>query len=270
MQPRRALVTGGASGIGYAAAEALLASGASVAIGDINTDTLEEAAKALNSSKVLPVHLDVASRQSVEAAVSLCAEKFNGLDTLINCAGIFDVVSLDDMTEAQWDRIIDIDLKGVFLCCQAAAPYLRRSGRGRIVTISSDAGKKGYSLISGYCAAKFGVIGFSRAIAGELAPHGVTVNCVCPVGVSTTRMGKEILEWLSKRTGESTEKILAARADSIPVKRMATTNDVVHAIMFFVSDEASFFTGEAINVDGGVLNVGIIPGIAEPGDETSK
>jgi len=262
MQPQRAFVTGGASGLGYAVAEALLASGASVAIGDINQEALKEAAKTLNTPRLLTVELDVTSRQSVQAAVQQCVDTLNGLDTLVNCAGVIDFVPLEEMTEELWDRIIDIDLKGVFLSCQAAAPFLRGSGRGRIVSISSDAGKKGYSLISSYCAAKFGVIGFSRAIAGELAPYGVTVNCVCPIGVASTRMDQKVLDWLSKRTGEPIAKIMAARAQTTPMNRTATTEDVVQAIMFFISDASNFLTGEALNVDGGVLTTSAIPGIA--------
>jgi NAD(P)-dependent dehydrogenase (short-subunit alcohol dehydrogenase family) len=140
---------------------------------------------------------------------------------------------------------------------------LRDSKRGRIVTISSDAGKKGFALISSYCAAKFGVIGFSKAIAGEFAPYGTTVNCVCPVGVSTTKMGQEVLAWLREQSGQSVDAILSAREQTIPVGRMATTADVVHGVMFFISDEASFFTGEAINVDDGTLGTSLVPGLAK-------
>jgi meso-butanediol dehydrogenase/(S,S)-butanediol dehydrogenase/diacetyl reductase len=261
--PRRALVTGGAAGLGFAVAERLLATGAWVAIGDIDTLSLERAVKALNSPKLLPLVLDVTSRASVHDAVVACKKTFGGLDTLVNCAGIIDFIPLREMTEKQWDRVIDVDLKGVFLCCQAAEQLLRDSKRGRIVTMSSDAGKKGVALISSYCAAKFGVIGFSKAIAGELAPYGTTVNCVCPVGVSTTKMGQEVLDWLCTQTGQPVEAILAAREQTIPVGRMATLADVVHAVMFFISDEASFFTGEAINVDGGTLSTSLVPGFAK-------
>src|SRR5439155_24516442 len=188
------------------------------------------------------------------------AAEFGGLNTLVNCAGVIDLKPLSEITESRWDHVVDIDLKGVFLCCQASAPLLCASGEGRIVNISSDAGKKGYPLASSYCAAKFGVIGFSKAIAGELAPHGVTVNCVCPIGVTSTGMGRQVIQWLEERTGRSKEELQASRNRSTPLGRMATTDDVVHAVMFFLSDEASFLTGEALNVDGGVLSTGLIPG----------
>lgn len=261
--PRHAFVTGGASGLGCAVAEALLAAGAYVAIGDIDRRSLDRAVETLNCPRLLAFELDVTSRQSVQAAIKACAEQFAGLDTLVNCAGVIEIVPVDEMTEQQWDRIIDIDLKGVFLCCQAAALFLRESGRGRIVNISSDAGKKGYALISGYCAAKFGVIGFSQAIAGELAPFGVTVNCVCPIGVASTKMGQQVLDRLSQLTRQSAKDLMSARAQATPMRRMAVTEDVVNAIMFFISDASGFLTGEALNVDGGVLATSIIPGIGE-------
>jgi NAD(P)-dependent dehydrogenase (short-subunit alcohol dehydrogenase family) len=260
-QQRRALVTGGAAGLGYAVAERLLAMGDLVAIGDIDNASLERAAKTLNSPRLLPLSLDVTSRESARSAVNTCAERFGGLDTLVNCAGIIDFSPLEDMTEEQWDRVLSVDLKGVFLCCQAVERLLRESGRGRIVTISSDAGKKGFALISSYCAAKFGIIGFSKAIAGELAPYGTTVNCVCPVGVTATQMGQKVLDWLQARTGQPVETILAGREQTIPVGRMATAADVVYAIMFFISDEASFLTGESLDVDGGTLSTSVIPGV---------
>lgn len=260
---RRAFVTGGASGLGYAVAEALLSAGANVAIGDIDRKSLDRAVETLNSPRLVAFELDVTSPQSVQDAIRACADKFGGLDTLVNCAGVIEFVTVDEMTEGQWDRIIDVDLKGVFLCCQAAAPFLRKSEQGRIVNISSDAGKKGYALISGYCAAKFGVIGFSKAIAGELAPYGVTVNCVCPIGVASTKMGQKVLEYLSQRTRKPAKELLEARAESTPMKRMPVTEDVVNAIMFFISDESGFLTGEALNVDGGTLTTSGIPGIGE-------
>ena len=105
----------------------------------------------------------------------------------------------EEIPEAEWDRMINVNLKGVFLCCQAAAPLLRKSGRGRIVSLSSDAGQKGYPMISSYCASKFGVIGFSQAIAGELAPYGVTVNCVCPIGITSTQWGNKCWTYLWPR-----------------------------------------------------------------------
>lgn len=262
--PRRALVTGGANGFGLATARALVAQGAQVAIGDIDTRQLQAAKQNLNSDRVLPLELDVTSPASVRAAIEACRATFGGLDTLVNAAGVIHFAPLAEVSEQDWDRVIDVDLKGVFLCSQAAAPLLRASGRrGRIVNIGSDASKIGWPLITSYCAAKFGVVGLTKSLAGELAPYGVTANCVCPVGVSTTGMGQHVLKWKIEATGQTPEQILAATAAGIPLKRNPTEADIVNAIMFFLADESAFLTGLALDVDGGMLSTSPIPGTSE-------
>lgn len=258
---RRALVTGGASGLGYGVAAALLHAGAQVAIGDLNQERLDATSASLENSSLLSLHLDVTSKHSVQGAVDRCVSEFGGLDTLINCAGIFSLRRFQEIPEDDWDRMMAINLKGVFLCCQAAAPHLCQSGRGRIVTLSSDAGQKAYPMISAYCASKFGVIGFSQAIAGELAPYGVTVNCVCPIGITSTAMGQQVLDVLVKATGKSAAELLRDREQSVPLGRMARVEDVVNAVLFFLKEESSFLTAETLNVDGGVLGTGLVPGL---------
>ena len=262
---RCVLITGGASGFGLAIAEALLTQRARVAIGDINPEQLQEATQNLgNVDDVLPLELDVTSPVSVKAAISACQEAFGGLDTLINSAGVIHFAPLAEIREADWDRVLDVDLKGPFLCSQAAAPLLCESGqRGRIVNIGSDAAKIGCPMILSYCAAKFGVVGLTKALAAELAPYKVTVNCVCPVGVSTTGMGQAVLDWKIGVTGQRTDEILAETAAGIPLKRNATVADVVNAVMFFLSDASAFLTGVALDVDGGLLSTMPIPGSGE-------
>ena len=176
----RALITGGASGFGLGIAEALLARGTQVAIGDIDRDRLQAAERSLDSDNLLTVELDVTSPASAAAAVAACEARFGGLDTLVNSAGVIAFNPLTEISESEWDWVLDVDLKGTFLCCQAAAPLLCASGRGRIVNIGSDASKVGFPLLAHYCAAKFGVVGLTKVLAGELAPRQVTVNCVCP------------------------------------------------------------------------------------------
>ena len=264
LKPRRALITGGASGFGLSTAKALLDQGAQVAIADIDEEKLQAAAAALASDRVLPLTLDVTSPTSVQNAVAACVKSFSGLDTLVNSAGVIHFGPLEETTEADWDRVLDIDLKGVFLCCQAAAPLLRQSGqRGRIVNIGSDVSKIGCALIASYCAAKFGVVGLTKALAGELAPDGVTVNCVCPIGVSTTGMGQDVLAYKHQTTGAANETILAATAADVPLGRNPTQGDIVNAILFFLADESSFLTGVALDVDGGLLSTSTLPGFAD-------
>lgn len=262
---RRVLITGGASGFGLAIARTLLDQQARVAIGDIDSERLGEAFQNLdNADDVLPLKLDVTSPVSVKAAVATCQETFGGLDTLINSAGVIHFAPLAEIREADWDRVVDVDLKGPFLCSQAAAPLLCESGRrGRIVNIGSDAAKIGCPMILSYCAAKFGVVGLTKALAAELAPYEVTVNCVCPVGVSTTGMGQTVIDWKMGTTGQETDEILAETAAGIPLKRNATVADVVNAVMFFLSDASAFLTGVALDVDGGLLSTMPIPGAEE-------
>ena len=270
-EPRRALVTGGASGFGLETARALLAQGASVAIGDIDEGSLQRAREDLGgdtpgSERLLSVHLDVTSAASVEAAVAACEKAFGGLDTLVNCAGILAFSRFIDTAEDEWDRTIAVDLKGTFLCSQKAAPLLCASGRGRIVNIGSDASKIGWPLVTSYVAAKFGVVGLTKSIAGELAADGVTVNCVCPIGCPTTGLGEFVLDWKTRATGLPAEQVKAATARDVPLGRNCREADVVNAILFFLQGSSAFVTGVAMDVDGGFTSTASVPGTAI-GDE---
>jgi meso-butanediol dehydrogenase / (S,S)-butanediol dehydrogenase / diacetyl reductase len=258
--PRRALVTGGASGFGLAIAQALLAKAAYVAVGDVDSRRLREAQQALRGSRVLFLDLDVTAPASIRKAVDACQEHFGGLDTLVNSAGVIRFTPLIEITEEEWDLVLDVNLKGAFLCSQAASPLLCASGRGRIVNIGSDASKIGCPMIVPYCASKSGLVGLTKALASELAPHHVTVNCVCPVGVSGTGMGQEVLKWKISATGKQPEEILASTAALIPLKRNATVADVVNAVVFFLADASAFLTGGALDVDGGSLSTVPLPG----------
>jgi meso-butanediol dehydrogenase/(S,S)-butanediol dehydrogenase/diacetyl reductase len=188
---RKALVTGGASGIGLAIARQLARAGAAVALLDLDDDKLAAAATEVGEGTVA-VRADVRSPEQVRAAVEQATARLGGLDTLVVCAGVIHVKPLAEIAEADWDLTLDVNLKGAFLACQAAEPALRASGRGRIVTISSDAGHRGVPHLLAYCASKFGVVGLTEALAAELAP-AITVNSVCPVGVPSTGMGRQLL-----------------------------------------------------------------------------
>ncbi|MDE0221667.1 MAG: SDR family NAD(P)-dependent oxidoreductase [Spirochaetaceae bacterium] len=259
-QPRSALITGGANGFGLATARALLGRGERVTIADIDRRKLDAARAALPQDGLHSVELDVTTPASVRAAVEAHVAAHGGLDCLVNCAGIIHLAPLAEIGEEDWDRTIDVDLKGTFLCSQAAAPHLTASGRGRIVTIGSDASHVGFPMIPHYCAAKHGVLGLTRALAGELAPGKVTVNCVCPVGVPTTGMGQQVVRWKMDATGSAAKEIRDATAAGIPLGRNATEDDIVQAILFFLSDKAAFITGSALDVDGGMMSTIPVPG----------
>lgn len=261
---RTALVTGGASGFGLAIARRLADAGAQVAITDIAEGKLKEAAR--RDPRLFGLACDVSKPDAVKDTVARATAKFGGLDTLICCAGVIHVKPLGEVSEAEWDLTLDVNTKGVFLAAQAAAPALRASGRGRIVAIASDAGKRGYPMCHAYCASKFAVLGLCQSLAAELAPDRVTVNCVCPAGCPTTGMGKELTAWKMRLTGRSEGEVLGAMAKSFPLGRYVEEDDVVAAVSYFVSDNAGFITGTAIDIDGGESLGGFFPG-AEPRTE---
>ena len=257
---RRALVTGGASGFGRAIARRLLASGARVALLDRDAAALAAATAELGGGS-LAFEADVRDVVAVRGAVAAAEQALGGLDTLVVSAGVIHIKPLAEVSEEDWDTTLDINLKGAFFCMQAAAPALARSGRGRIAAISSDAGRRGFAWIHAYSASKFGLIGIVEALAVELAGDGVTVNCVCPVGVPTTSMGQQVLNWKVRTADRSPEEVMAETARLNPLGRNASEADVAEAVLFLLSEEASFLTGVALDVDGG-SRLGFIPGVA--------
>jgi len=257
---RKALVTGGASGFGFAVATALDAAGAAVALLDVNDEHLGAAADKLPGA--VTVRADVRSPGEVRAAVDEATRALGGLDTLVVSAGVIHIKPLGEVAEADWDLTLDVNLKGAFIVAQAASGALAASGRGRIVTISSDAGKRGFAWLQAYCSSKFGLIGLTESLAVELAASGTTANCICPVGCPTTAMGQEVLDWKVRRAGVAPEEIMASTARSNPLGRNATEGDIVAAALFFISDEGSFLTGSALDVDGGAHLGFAFPGAA--------
>jgi NAD(P)-dependent dehydrogenase (short-subunit alcohol dehydrogenase family) len=249
---RRALVTGGASGIGLGAARRLLDFGATVALADLPTAL--ERLGAEDAGRFLTVPVDVTDDASVAAGVAAAAKGMGGLDTLVNSAGVFQFRALEGIATAEWDRILDVNLRGTFLVMREAMPLLKASGRGRVVNIASDAGKTGFALLAAYCASKFGVVGLTQAVAVEVAPFGVRVNAVCPGTVAETGMGRVVIEQkIELGYGTSPADVVERGAESFPLKRVGTVADVVEAILFLISDGSSWITGESINIDGGSL-----------------
>jgi NAD(P)-dependent dehydrogenase (short-subunit alcohol dehydrogenase family) len=257
---RRALITGGASGFGLQIARRLHEHGARVAMLDVAEDRLEAATASFESERVLAIAADVSSPTLVHEAVARCVEEFGGLDTLVQAAGVIHIKDLEDVTEADWDRTLAVNLKGAFFAAQAAAPALKASGRGRIVSIGSDASKRGWAGTQAYCASKFALVGLTESLAAELAPAQVTVNCVCPVYCPTTEMGKAVAAWKVSKTGGSVDAVIAAAARTNPIGRHATVDDIAMAVLYFIDDNASFLTGVALDVDGGAHVGGALPG----------
>ena len=252
------VITGGASGFGLEIARRLSRAGAHVALVDKSAQNLTRASAELGT-EVVTVEADVRSPSATRTAIDRAAARFGGLDTLVISAGVIHIKPFDDVTEEEWDLTLDVNLKGAFNAAHAAVGYLRSSGRGRIVAIGSDASKRGFAWIQAYNASKFGLIGLIESLAVELAADQVTANALCPVGCPTTGMGREVLDWKVRRAGVTAEEILAATAKTNPLGRNATEADVAESALFFISDEASFLTGIALDVDGGA-HLGFIPG----------
>ncbi|MGH6953314.1 MAG: SDR family NAD(P)-dependent oxidoreductase [Alphaproteobacteria bacterium] len=255
---RKALVIGGASGFGLAVARRLAEAGGGVAIADVSTARLERASK--EDRRLVPLAFDASDARATREGVATAVRRLGGLDTLVYCAGVIHVKPLEDVAEEDWDRTLDVNLKGAFLVSQAAAGALKASGRGRIVAIASDAGRRGYPWSQAYVASKFGLVGLTQSLAAELAPHRVTVNCVCPSGCPTTGMGEDLTRWKMSLTGRSKYEVLASMAASFPLGRYIEESDVAAAVMYLLSEEAGFVTGASLDVDGGEGLGGFYPG----------
>ncbi len=240
---RTALVTGGARGIGKSIARKLAARGAAVVISDLLSDTAGAAAEEFKSAGFTALALagDVSSADSVEETVNKTVETFGSVDILVNNAGITKDGLLLRMSEGDWDRVMAVNLKGVFLATKAASRVMAQKRWGRIVNISSVVGLMGNAGQANYAASKAGVIGFTKACAKELAGRNITVNAVAPGFIQT-----EMTEKLPERAKE-------VFLSSIPLGRAGTAEDVASAVGFFVSEEAGYITGQVLQIDGGLL-----------------
>jgi 3-oxoacyl-[acyl-carrier protein] reductase len=237
-----AFITGAAQGIGLAIATSLSRRGASMAMVDVDLSTLELAAQSLGDG-VLTLQADVSRQDDVRRAVEQTVEHFGGLDILINNAGICPLRDFAEVTEEEWDRVLDINLKGAFFCCQAALPHLRKSGQqGRVVNMSSVAGQSGGVLAPiHYSASKAGLIVLTKTLARILAPDGATVNCVAP-GTTDTPLTAAWAEDLQERV-----------RTAIPLGRFGRAEEIAEAVCFLVSEKAAFITGATLDVNGGLF-----------------
>lgn len=234
------LITGGSRGIGKETAIAFSKAGYNVVI-NYNKSEKEAAELALSLGNAIAVRADVKNRAEVKEMVKLAKENFSHIDVLVNNAGIAEQKLFFDITEKDWDEMIGVNLKGIFNLCAEVTPDMVQRRYGKVINISSIWGISGASCEVHYSAAKSAVIGFTKALAKELGPSQVNVNCIAP-GVIDTDMNKKV-----------PEDIMKELADETPLMRLGTAKDVAEAVLFLASDKASFITGQVLGVDGGII-----------------
>ena len=241
-----AAVTGGASGIGLAIAERLARDGLAIAVLDLDGDAAEAAAAKIQADggTAQPVVVDVSDRASVDRAVEEVHGGLGPIAVLVNSAGKDGFDRFLKITSEAWDRIIAVNLTGTFHCCQAVVPDMVEAGWGRIVNISSSSAQGGQPLMTHYVASKAGVIGFTKALALELGPKGITVNTIPPGFIDTPMLRRTESKGL---LGQGVDY----HASQSPVRRVGRPEDIAAACSFLVRDEASYITGQVIGVNGG-------------------
>lgn len=247
---RRAFVTGAAAGIGRAIAKALGRQGVKVAVGDINPEAARRTAAEIGDGAIA-VEVDVRHRAAVERAFAEVLAGLGGCDLLVANAGVSTMNPALDLTDEEWDFNFAVNTRGVFLTNQIAARHFVETGKGCIVNTASLAAKVGAPLLAHYSASKFAVLGWTQALARELAGKGIRVNAVCPGFVATGMQSREV-QWEASLRGISPDQVIADYVAQTPLGRLEQPEDVADVVVFLCSDQARFMTGQGINVTGGV------------------
>jgi 3-oxoacyl-[acyl-carrier protein] reductase len=254
LQNKVAVVTGAGSGMGRAIARRLAEEGATIAVADINEAGMQATVKELTDrgGKAIGMKVDVSKREDVQRAMQGIIDQLGQIDILVNDAGVTRHRQFLSLSGEDWDYVLGVDLKGVFFCSQAVAPHMVSRRYGKILNISSISGTGASSHAAGgspagnagYAAAKAGVIQLTKTLARELGPHGINVNSVAPGFVLTAMTG-------TTRNEQEVKEHIAARASMAVLGRTGTPEDIANVVLFFVSDESGFVTGQTLYVDGG-------------------
>ncbi len=255
LKDKIALVTGGAQGLGAAIALRLAQEGAHVAIADLKVETAQATAESVATAtgrRAIAIGCDVTKEEQVEAMVARVVAEFGRLDLLVSNAGILFSGPVDEFDAARWRLVIEVNLVGYFLCSKHAMRVMKEQKAGVILQINSKSGKKGSFKNSAYAASKFGGIGLTQSIALEGAEFGVRVNSICPGNLLDSPLWKDSLfKQYAANQGITEEEVRQKYIDQVPLKRPCTYDDVCNVLVFMASDQASYMTGQAVNVTGG-------------------
>ena len=243
IKDRVAIVTGGAMGIGQGICIRLAEEGARVAIFDVNLEEAQKTAQVIDKAggTALALKVDITRAAEVEAAVKKVISTLGKVDILINNAGISLTSKVANMTEEVWDRVNEVNLKAVFLCCRAVIPHMKERRYGKIINISSILALRGSAYYAHYSATKAGVVGFTQSLAVELGPHNINVNAIGPGVIDTPMAEQDVAPELRQRLQKR-----------IPMRRIGVPRDIANAVLFLASDEASYITGQCLYVCGGL------------------
>lgn len=255
LEDKIAIVTGGAQGLGEAICHRLAREGAQIAVADLDLKGAQRVAADLmarTGRRAIAVGVDVTDEPQVEAMAQRTVQEFGQLDILVSNAGILIAEAVDEFPAEKWRAVMNINLFGYFLCAKHAARVMKEQRSGVIIQVNSKSGKKGSYKNSAYAASKFGGIGLTQSIALELAEYGVRVNSVCPGNLLDSPLWVDSLyAQYAKKWGITEEEVRQRYIDQVPMKRGCTYDDVTNVIVFLASDQASYMTGQAINVTGG-------------------
>lgn len=248
-----AIVTGGAQGLGEALAQRLNREGCKLVIADMNYEGAQNVANTMKDA--IAVKVDVSNEADVEAMVKAAVDKYGKLDLLVSNAAILTAKPVEEFPVEQWRKMMDVNITGYFLCAKHAAKAMIPNGRGNIIQINSKSGKKGSAKNSAYAATKFAGIGITQSLALELAEYGIRVNAICPGNLLDGPLWNQgpnaLFKQYARNQGITEEEVRQKYLNQVPLKRSCQNEDIANVLVFLASDEASYMTGQALNVTGG-------------------
>ncbi|MGV8986042.1 MAG: SDR family oxidoreductase [Cypionkella sp.] len=249
------VVTGGNKGIGYAISERFAQEGANIVMASIEPQ-VHQAAETMRTAggNVISVICDVTDPKAIKALYDQAESEFGSIGVSIQNAGIITIAKVEDLTEREWDATLDVNTKGVFLCCQEAIRRMRRSGKGgRLINTASGQARDGFIYTPHYAASKFGVVGLTQSLAKEVAQENITVNAICPGIIKTDMWDYNDRVWGKMLGNYGPGELMESWVQNIPMKRAGEGSDVAGLVAFLASADATYITGQTINVDGGLI-----------------